>query len=179
MSILTNRYFNDNAFVIFKTKKKKLLLNNKRKIQKSLNKMIERMSYFRERLRMRVYYDKFISNIIRWFEKTSIIFFAKLLLYTNVESKWQTNWIRLQLATKSHMRFWRTWRNYVFLCIWCTICVNVTIEMCWCFVIDFLINDWWKSYCKIRIFEYWWFVFNINFRNASSFWKSLIAIKMI
>ena len=73
---------------VVKTKKKKLLLNNKRKIQKSLSKMIERMSYFRKRLRMRVHFDKFISNIIRWFENASIIFFAKFVINIINTTKW-------------------------------------------------------------------------------------------
>ena len=73
ISILTNRCLNDNALVIFKTKKKKLLLNNKRKIQKNLNKMIERMSYFRKRL-----FSKFQTCMKM--SKCYLIFFWMIIL---------------------------------------------------------------------------------------------------
>ena len=63
---LTGRCLSGNALVAFRTEREELLLNNKRKIQKSLGKMIERMPYFRGRLGMRVHFGRFTLDTIRW-----------------------------------------------------------------------------------------------------------------
>lgn len=64
--ILTGRCLSGNALTAFKTEREELLLENKRKIQNSLGKMMERMPCFRGRLRMRVHFGRFILDNIRW-----------------------------------------------------------------------------------------------------------------
>ena len=64
--ILTGRCLSGNALTAFTTEREELLQDNKRKIQNSLGKMMERMPYFRGRLRMRVHFGTFTLDTIRW-----------------------------------------------------------------------------------------------------------------
>ena len=64
--ILTGQYLSGNALTAFKTDREELVLNDRRKIQNSLGKTMERLPFFRGRLRMRVHFGRFILDTIRW-----------------------------------------------------------------------------------------------------------------
>ena len=64
--ILTGPCLSGNARTAFRTEREELVLDNRRKIQKSLGKIMERLPCFRGRLRMRVNFGRFILDNIRW-----------------------------------------------------------------------------------------------------------------
>ena len=64
--ILTGRCLSGNALTAFRVEREEWVLDNKRKIQKSLGKMMDRMPCFRGRLRMRVHFGRFTLDTIRW-----------------------------------------------------------------------------------------------------------------
>ncbi|KAL8795223.1 MAG: hypothetical protein Q9195_002234 [Heterodermia aff. obscurata] len=77
--ILTGPSLSGNALTAFTTEREELVLDNKRKIEKSLGKIMERLPCFRGRLRMRVHFGRFSLDTVRWPAGVSAIPFTEFV----------------------------------------------------------------------------------------------------
>ena len=64
--VLTGERLTNDALTARRAEMEDLEVGNKKKIQRSLRKILERLPHFRGRLRMRVHFGTFILDTIRW-----------------------------------------------------------------------------------------------------------------